>query len=160
MFVTEHTWLGDATHIMDDGWAAKYNCLSERDIEAVKKFLITALVLGLVVACPNPLSLCALPFSAPGDSGSAETRSHCDKMDMGEHSGQTVTSRSNSCCAVSQAPLPKPKTELSKTTVKLELAVALTPATNVVNSERVRARSVPHEASPPPLRSLLCTFLI
>lgn len=126
----------------------------------MKKFLIGALVLALVVASPNPLSFCALLSSALGNCGSAETRSQCDKMDMGEHTATVVSSRSNSCCAISQAPLPESKTEVPKTTVKLELAVALTSVTDVVNSERVRVPTVPQELSPPPLRSLLCTFLI
>jgi hypothetical protein len=127
----------------------------------VKKVLTYTLILGLAVVGANPLSLCAMVSSAASDCVSPETRPPCDKMDMGEHTVPTVASRSNSCCAVSQAPLPESKTEVSETTVKLELAVALTPATDVVNPEKVRARSVPQEfLSPPPLRSLLCTFLI
>ena len=126
----------------------------------MKRLLITVLVLGLAVACPNPLSLCALFSSAAGSCASMETQSQCDKMDMSEHAAQSITTRSASCCAVSQAPLPESKTEVSKTTVKLELTATLTSATNVVNSENVHPRSVPRELSPPPLRSLLCTFLI
>jgi len=140
--------------------ATDYNGLSERNVEAVKKLLISALVVGLVVASPYPLSLCALVSSALGNCGSPETRSHCDKMGMGEHAAPTVTSRSNSCCTISQAPLPESKTEVSKTTVKLKLAVALPSATDVVTSEGVHVPTIPQELSPPPLRSLLCTFLI
>ena len=141
-------------------WATSYNCLSERDVEAMKKFLISALVLALVVLSPNPLSLCAIVSSAVGDCVSPETRSQCDKMDMGEQTAPTVAPRSSLCCAISQAPLPESKTETSNTTVKLELAVALTLATDIGKSERVRTSSVTQELSPPPLRSLLCTFLI
>ncbi len=126
----------------------------------MKRLVISVLVLGLAVACPNPLSLCALLSSTTGDCGSMEMQSQCDKMDMGEHAAQSITTRSASCCSVSQAPLPESKTEVSKTTVKLELAAALTSAINVANSENVHPRSVPQELSPPPLRSLLCTFLI
>jgi len=128
--------------------------------EAVKKFLRGALALGLVVASPNPLSLCALVSSAPGNCGSAETRSQCDKMDMGEHTAPTVTSRNDSCCAVSQAPLPESKTEVSKISVKLEKAATSALAIEEVNSESFGPRSQSQELSPPPLRSLLCTFLI
>ena len=126
----------------------------------MKKFLMSALVFGLVVVNPSPLSLCALVSSALGNCGSAETRPQCDKMDMGERTAATVTSRTNPCCAISQAPLPESKTEMSKTTVKLELAVALASATDAAKSEHVRTSSVPQELSPHPLRSLLCTFLI
>lgn len=126
----------------------------------MKKFLTSALVFGFVVAGLNPLSFCALVSSALGDCGSAETQSQCDKMDMGEHPAPTVAPRSNFCCAISQAPLSESKTEVSKTTVKLELAAAMTSATDVVHSEKVSPHSVPQELSPPSLRSLLCTFLI
>ena len=81
-------------------------------------------------------------------------------MDMGERTAPTVTSHSNPCCAISQAPLPESKTEVFKTSVKLELAVTLTSATDAAKSEHARTSSVPQELSPPPLRSLLCTFLI
>ena len=127
----------------------------------MKAFLIYALALGLVVAGPNSLPLCALLSPIAGDCTAPETQSQCDKMAMGEHRAPAaVTSRSDSCCAISQAPLPEPKTEVSKTTVKLELAPAFTSATQVLNSEKVRPRNVLQELSPPPLRSLLCTFLI
>lgn len=126
----------------------------------MKRVLTYTLILGLVVVGANPLSLCAIVSSAVNDCVSPETRPQCDKMDMGEHPAATVTSRSNSCCAVPQAPLPESKTELSKTVVKLELAAALTSATYVAKSEHLRTPSVPQELSPPPLRSLLCTFLI
>lgn len=126
---------------------------------AVDRLLTFVLVLGLTIIGPSPLSICALFSATLGDCLSAETRPQCDKIDMGEHTAPTVTSRSNSCCAISQAPLPEFKTGVSKIAVKLELAVAQTSAT-AVNSEKVRASSVPLELSPPPLRSLLCTFLI
>ena len=127
---------------------------------AVKRLLISALVLGLAVVGSSPLSICALLSSAVSECASTETQSQCDKMDMGEHTAPTVASPNNSCCAISQAPLPESKTEVSKTSVKLELAAALTSATDVAHSGQVRPRSVPQELSPPPLRSLICTFLI
>lgn len=126
----------------------------------MKRLLIYALVLGLAVAGPNPLSLCALFSSTAGDCPSVETQSQCDKMDMGEHAAPRITPRSTSCCVVSQAPLPESKNEASKTTVKLELAAALIPVINVENPENIRPLNVPQKLSPPPLRSLLCTFLI
>ena len=126
----------------------------------MKRLLIYALVLGLAVTGLNPFSLCALFSSTAGDCASMETQSQCDKMDMGEHAAQSITPRSPSCCVVSQAPLPESKTEASKTTVKLELAAALAPVINVENPENVHPLNVPQELSPPPLRSLLCTFLI
>jgi len=79
---------------------------------------------------------------------------------MGENSAQSITTSDTSCCAVSQAPLPQSKIEVSKTTVKLELAATLTSVTKVENPENVRPWSAPQKLSPPPLRSLLCTFLI
>lgn len=126
----------------------------------MKRLFICVLVIGLIIVGPSPLSICALLSSAVSDCVSPETRSQCDKMDMGDHPTPTVTSLSNYCCAISQAPLPESKTQVSKTTVKLELVLALTSATDVEKSERVRTRNLFQELSPPPLRSLLCTFLI
>jgi hypothetical protein len=126
----------------------------------VKKVLTYTLILGFVVVGANPLSFCAIVSSALSDCASSETRSQCDKMDMGEHPASAVAPRSSFCCVISQAPLPESKTEVSKTTVKLELAAALTLGTDVVHSEKLSPPSVPQELSPPPLRSLLCTFLI
>ena len=126
----------------------------------MKKVLTYTLILGFVVFGANPLSLCAMVSSTVSDCVSPETRPQCDQMGMGEHPVSTVTSRSIACCAVSQAPLPESKTEASKNTVKLESAAALTSATDAAKPEHVRIPSVPQELSPPPLRSLLCTFLI
>ena len=126
----------------------------------MKRLLISVLVFGLAVAGANPLSLCALFSSTEGNCASAQTQSQCDKMDMGEHAAQSMTAGSTSCCVVSQAPLPESKTEASKTTVKLELAATLTSVTNAEIPQNVHPRSVPQKPSPPPLRSLLCTFLI
>ena len=126
----------------------------------MKRFLIYALALGLVVAGSNPVSLCALFSSTPGDCSSVNVQSPCDKMDMGEHAAQSVTTRGKSCCGISQAPLQKSKTEASKTSVKQELSAALIPPGKVVISENIRSGDIPLNLSPPPLRSLLCTFLI
>jgi len=127
----------------------------------VKGLLVCVLVIGLAAAGPNPLSVCALFSSIAGDcTSSVETQSPCDKMDMGEHTAQSIMTRSASCCVVSQAPLPESKNEVSKTSVKLEKAATLVLANEEVNSASFRLRSQSQELSPPPLRSLLCTFLI
>src|SRR6516165_3159453 len=108
----------------------------------VKRIRIYTLALGLAVVGPKPLSLCAFLSSTMGDCTSLETQSQCDKMDMGTRPTQWVSTVKIFCCAISQAPFPESKTELSKATVELELTATLTSATNAANFAKINPRSM------------------
>ena len=125
-------------------------------ITSVKRILIYGLVLGLVAA-PVGVSICVPSTGCT----SMEAHSHNVKMATGGRPMPTVTSQSNSCCAISQARMPESKTEVSKTGVKLELATTPTSTSDLPDSKRADPRSVPRqEPSFPSLRSLLCPYLI
>ncbi len=79
---------------------------------------------------------------------------------MNQHDRQTISAPTNTCCLVSQAPLPESKFEASKTTfVELEAAPAVSSANDSLASEHTSHVSS-QVLSPPPRQSFLCTFQI
>ena len=125
----------------------------------MKRVAICVLVLGLALLGPSPVSLCVLASSLVTDCASAETQSQCDQMDMGTHSSPALAASTVSCCAVSQAPVPETKSAPSIPALEQGPATISALAVKVVNFERGHLVDV-RRASPPPLQSLLCTFLI
>lgn len=126
------------------------------------RLLACAIAIGLVVFGPAPLSVCSLLFSATTDCTTPNTHSKCDKMDMdmGTLPVETVCAQSQSCCAISQAPLPESRNNASKISPEEQLVADPTPSNVELQLVHGGINYVPVDVSPPPLRSLLCTFLI
>jgi hypothetical protein len=81
-------------------------------------------------------------------------------MDMGSDPALSMAARGASCCVKSQAPLPESNTETSKTAVPENATTSFVPTYDFVNSEKAFSEPGSADLSPPPLQSLLCTFLI
>lgn len=82
------------------------------------------------------------------------------EMNQADEPPVSVSHLTKSCCTISQAPLPEAQTWAGNFDVATPPALA---STTVVTTQPVASRWVTEiawESSPPPLRSLLCTFLI
>lgn len=126
----------------------------------MKPFLTYALIVGLMISAPGPMSLCALASHLVTECASPQTQSECDRMDMGTESTPSVTAPAASCCVASRAPLPEVKNELSGPTGESDLAAVTIRAAELISFETKNHSAVPLDVSPPPLQPLLCTFLI
>ena len=125
----------------------------------VRRVLIFGLALSLLGIGPVPLSACALLTSRLAECANPETNSHCNGMDMGESTKNVpAVGSSDSCCSSSRQPAVQLQSQtpdcLTIPYVTASYATAETP----------RAYAVPFasalvDSSPPPLQSLLCTFL-
>jgi hypothetical protein len=128
----------------------------------MRRILSMLVALGLAGLGPLPVSACALVSSQPSECASPQTKTDCEQMGMeqAEKPPVRVSNASKSCCTLSQAPLPEVQTWAGS------FAVAATPAlaSNLIVSEQslenVWPSNVEQDLSPPPLQSLLCTFLI
>jgi hypothetical protein len=129
-------------------------------MDTVKGFLSFAIVIGLILVGPSPVSLCALASSLVADCESMDKPSTCDQMEMQTHPSGTWKVRTISCCAMSQAPLPEGKNELSNPAPAQELATVSILSAEAMHRDRQALTDLLTELSPPPLRSLLCTFLL
>ena len=129
-------------------------------VDAVKKLLSFAIVIGLILVGSSPMSLCALASSLTADCASMDKPSPCDQMDMPTHPSQTWRIGTISCCALSQVPLPEAKHELSSPGPEQELAVVPVLSGQVTHTEGQARTNVLRDLSPPPQQSLLCTFLL
>lgn len=126
----------------------------------MKRLLTCVIVFGLAVLGPAPSSVCSLLSSIVGECASADTQARCDQMNMNVPPAQTVAARSEPCCLISQAPLPESRNEAPKISLQNELGVVPTPVIGVFRFHDARSSDAPEDLSPPPLQSLLCTFLI
>jgi hypothetical protein len=122
--------------------------------------LILGLALILAGLGPVPLSACALFSAKPAECATPKTQTRCDRMNMDEVGTRAVASASTSCCHVAQAPLPEPQYksyDLSLSAVPSVIRGALLEPPAAGNQGPAVDVQDP---SPPPLQSLLCTFLI
>jgi len=125
----------------------------------MRRLLILGLALSVAGLGPVPLSACALLTSQMAECKTPETQPTCDKMNMREDGPELVAASNGSCCFVSRAPVQQAQQKISD----------YSSATSITNFEPIKAESLPQgvapapraqDSSPPPLRSLLCTFLI
>lgn len=128
--------------------------------EMVKRVLSLVIVLGLALVGPSPVSLCALASSLAADCESMERPSPCDQMGMPAHPSQTWKVSTTSCCTLSQAPLPEAKKELANPCSEQELGTVSMLSAEAFHSDGATVTDILRDPSPPPLRSLLCTFLL
>jgi hypothetical protein len=89
-----------------------------------------------------------------------EKPSPCDQMEMATHPSETWKVSTTSCCALSQAPLPEGKNELANPSPDQELDTVFILSAEAFRAAGATVTDVLCDPSPPPLRSLLCTFLL
>lgn len=126
----------------------------------MKRLLLAALALSLTGLGPVPLSFCALFSAKAAECAKPETKSECNRMDMGTTAAKISPAPSTSCCDLSRAPVPESQQKA--------FGVDLTAISHTVRSAtemiapvyRVDSYATEQDISPPLLQSFLCTFLI
>ena len=126
----------------------------------MKRLVSSVIVLGLILVGPRPVSLCSLASSLAADCESMDKPSPCDQMDMPTHQSETRKASTTNCCALSQAPLPERKNELSAPESEQQLVPVATLPKEVFHPYAATVTDVLRDPSPPPSPSLLCTFLL
>ena len=126
----------------------------------MRRAIILGIMFGLVGLSLVPLSACALFSSKLAECASPKTQSRCDQMNMDESGIQLVAAPDTSCCLASNAPLPESQYKASDLSLTWGFETVPDPM-----GDRPRVQQLPpvlleQDLSPPPLQSLLCTFLI
>lgn len=126
----------------------------------MRRLLIIGLALSVFTAGVVPLSVCAM-LSGAAECAEATTQSPCGHMQSHKGEAQLSGGSDNSCCAISQAPLPEMQYKAA------EVSLAATPIAPTLDMLAVLPTgpsstllAVVENPSPPSLQSLFCTFLI
>jgi hypothetical protein len=127
----------------------------------MRRLFILGLALSVFTAGLVPLSACAMLSSSVAECAQAMNQSSCDHKQSHKGGAQLSGGSDNSCCAISQAPLP----EMQYKAAEVSLAATTIAATvNMLAVLPTRPSSTlladAEEPSPPSLQSLFCTFLI
>lgn len=128
----------------------------------MRRLLSLLVALGLAGLGTVPLSACALAHSRASECAAPQTKTHCERMGM-EHAKQpqvTIAKSSKSCCTISQAPLPEAQTWAGSFAVAAPLTFAPSAVAATRPAESAWFPEIARDSSPPPLQSVLCTFLI
>lgn len=128
----------------------------------MRRFLSLLIALGLAAFGSLPVSACALLHSHTSECATPQTKTICDHMAMehGQEPPIAVSNASKSCCGILQAPLPEVQTWAGSFAVAAVPAVASRVILTTDSFQSARSHDIATDSSPPPLLSLLCTFLI
>lgn len=129
------------------------------DSLTVRRSFIFALALGLAAVGPVSFCECAPLSSKLPECATSKTQSRCNHMNMDESGTRLVAASDRSCCNVSKAPIPQSQYKESDFSMAAP-AAALDATAEVPRSQPFLPAQIVQDLSPPPLRSLLCTFLI
>jgi hypothetical protein len=127
----------------------------------MRRLFILGLALSVFTAGLVPLSACAMLSSGAAECAQATTQSPCDHMQSHKGGAQLSGGSNDSCCAISQAPLPEMQykaAEVSPATTTIAVTVKMLAVPPIRPSSTLLA--VVENPSPPSLQSLFCTFLI
>jgi hypothetical protein len=124
----------------------------------MRRLFIFALSLSLTSLGPVPLSPCAIFSSKLAECSTPKTQSPCDRMNMSDD-GIRLIAPSASCCNLSNAPVATRQQKVSGIALTTP-AVILTSTQILSPNEEIHLADFEYDSSPPPLQSLLCTFLI
>jgi hypothetical protein len=126
----------------------------------MRRTLIFGLALSLAGLGPLPLSACAWLSSGWVECKTPKTPTPCESMSMDECAAQSGVSLNSSCCVASNAHSPESWLQPSDTSPLLAPALASSLVCDVPRIARLAPVVPVQSAAPPPLQSLLCTFLI
>ena len=126
----------------------------------MRRSLIFALALSLPGLGPVPLSACAVFTSKMVECATPQTQSQCDQMNMDDGNAKVAAAPDGSCCSLSNAPVPATLQKASGLSVPATSIVLLDTVSNIPRANEQRRAEIEQALSPPPLQSLLCTFLI
>jgi len=129
--------------------------------KSMRRLFILGVALSVFTAGLVPLSVCAMLSSGAAECAQVTTQSPCDHMQSHKGGAQLSSGSNNSCCAISQAPLPEMQYKAAEVNL---VATTVTVTVNLLAVLPARPSSallvVVENPSPPSLQSLFCTFLI
>lgn len=128
----------------------------------MRRILSSLIAFGLAGLASVPVSACALVHSHSGECATPQTKMDCQHMAMeqGQEAIIAVSNGSKSCCGISQAPLPEAQTWAGSFAVAAMPAVVPGVILTTQLFQNAQSLDVAEDSSPPPLQSLLCSFLI
>lgn len=126
----------------------------------MRRLLIFGLAVSLFGVGAGPLSACALLASKLTECATPETQPRCDHMNMDDSRPQVVAAPDKSCCSASQAPVSDSQSKASASSLAAFVPVLQSIAAAPRAQQMRPALQLLQAFSPPPLQSLLCTFLI
>jgi hypothetical protein len=129
-------------------------------LEPVRRSLIFALALSLAGLGPVPLSACAFFSSKVAECATPKTESRCNEMNMDGSGARVSAAPDMSCCFVLKSPVLESQYKPSSLSLKGAPAVLGDLMGDTVRVQPALPALVAQDLSPPPLQSLLCTFLI
>lgn len=125
---------------------------------------IFALMVALGAASLGPLqaSACAMLHGQPNGCATSTAKTDCERMGMKRTEKLTITvsNPTKSCCAISQAPLPEAQIWAGSFAVAAPPTLASSVVVAMPPLEGTWPSDIARDSSPPPLQSILCTFLI
>lgn len=108
-----------------------------------------------------PLSACAILSSKMAECATPQTQSQCDhQMNMDEGAAKVAAAPNGSCCSLSDVPTPATQEKAFELSVAAAPVVVLDIVRKVPGAPEQQPEQVEQALAPPPLQSLLCTFLI
>jgi hypothetical protein len=128
-------------------------------LRTMRRGFIFAVALSLAQLGPVPLSACATFSSKLAECATPKTEARCNQMDMGESGAKLVAAPNVSCCSL-KAPVSASLVKASEFSLAAPLAIAANSLRVPVSIEEQHFAPPVRDASPPPLQSLLCVFLI
>jgi hypothetical protein len=149
-------WGGWKPHIVGRG--PKQGCVV--GYISMKRALILVVAFGLAGLGPAPVSASAVLSGNLVMCVTPRVQTACDQMNMDANSARLLAASDSSCCFISDASLPGSRYTASDPIAAAAPTVVADP---LGYAPRIRRIPTPHPArdsSPPPLQSLLCTFLI
>lgn len=127
----------------------------------MRRLFILGIALSVFAAGLVTLPACTMFSSGVAECAQAMTQSPCDQMHPHKGGARLSGASDNSCCAVSQAPLPEmqykaAEVSLAATTVAVTVNMLAVPPIKPLST----LLALVEEPSSPSLQSLFCTFLI
>jgi hypothetical protein len=126
----------------------------------MRRMLIFAIALGLIGLGPVPLSACALFYSQPAECATPQNHSLCERMEMDQSNGPSVAASSKACCLISEAPLPEAQYSSGNLSLAATPLIEYQAIREIPRTGNTQLGLLLQDLSPPPLQSVLCTFLI
>lgn len=126
----------------------------------VRRTLIAALAMSLIGLGPVPLSACAIFSSKMAECATPQTKSRCDQMNMDESIPKVAAAPNAPCCSLSNAPVPATRQKMSDLSLTAVPNVVLGIEWKLPRTKEQQPTQIEQALSPPPLQSVLCTFLI
>lgn len=134
----------------------------ESNCMKMRRILSSLIALGIASLGSVSASACALVHWHARECATRQTKADCERMNMNQADEPpvSVSHSSKNCCAISEAPLPEAQSWAGSFAVAAPPALPSRVIAAPAPFDNTRSPNISLDSSPPPLQSLLCTFLI